>query len=741
MVDAPIAVAVAGVTLAIALFFAPRGYQAGFVDMAHDGYQLRQVLDLSGGGVIFRDTFDQYGAAGGYLNTLGFVALGRRLLAVKYFVSGWYAAIAVLMFVLARQWLDPVLAGFSVLVWVGLAPFYQHGIMISPHVYVLCFQTLAAIVAVRTPSLDPRRFALVGALTGLSWAAKQSMGALFFGGVIAYLAFRFVFDGPARRRHAWIAALGATAGCAAVVAATLALLWMAGALGDWYRQTIVFPRDFYLAQSAPSAIARGAAARLARIAALVPEFVRMQLAQPPYWLLIRGVVIAAGLLQLRRRTDDRLTLMAAITAALWLGAYPSANFMHQWWTASLTIPPFVWCAQQLAGRVTREAWLRSAGTMALVLVVVGAGMLDRKRATTFRASALTETFVDPPILRGVRTDLPMKRAFDALYGVMARYRTRHPGAKIVAIDSADGFWTGINESLIFLSAFDDNPHAQPVYWNLPVLSTTVYPQYADRLWRDIRAEHPLLIEHRTGPYKPQPPSAYVPLAAVQSDFGYWYVYAPEHADRLAHGETSIFLARDGAADAGFAERGVAPNVDSGLDPNAEGAARGARAVDGRAVNVYTWPADLPLPDAPTPIDSVAAPVARAKMVRGDGDAWRVDGNAGGRFDPLLDFAERDLAPGDTLVARGAVEEGGFQVGFIQRDQWIGFVTVTAPGSFEAVLRIQRAGRYRLALANCIADSPWQTARRHWFRGTLGILTGGFLPNRFVVRQLGWARVR
>ena len=42
--------------------------------MAHDGYQLRQALDLSHGAVIFRDTFDQYGPFNGYLNTIGFVA-------------------------------------------------------------------------------------------------------------------------------------------------------------------------------------------------------------------------------------------------------------------------------------------------------------------------------------------------------------------------------------------------------------------------------------------------------------------------------------------------------------------------------------------------------------------------------------------------------------------------------------------------------------------------------------------
>src|SRR5882672_9896544 len=79
-VDLILAVGLAAITLAVCLYFAPRGFQAGFVDMGQDGYQLRQVLDLSRGSVIFRDTFDQYGPLNGYLNTVGFLALGGRLM-------------------------------------------------------------------------------------------------------------------------------------------------------------------------------------------------------------------------------------------------------------------------------------------------------------------------------------------------------------------------------------------------------------------------------------------------------------------------------------------------------------------------------------------------------------------------------------------------------------------------------------------------------------------------------------
>ena len=733
--------AVAAVTIVIALFFAPRGYQAGFVDMAHDGYQLRQVLDLSGGGVIFRDTFDQYGPLSGYLNAAGFLALGRRLLAVKYFICGVYGLIAAALFVVARHWLNPVLAAFTVLVWIGLAPFYQHGIMISPHVYVLLFQTLATLVALRSPGLEPARLAAVGALAGLSWAAKQTIGTLFFAAILAYLGYRLVSDGRGMWRRSALAAVAVSGGYLIVVCVVLAWLWSQGALADWYRQTIAFPRDFYLLeygrqlQSGSAGLSNWSA-----VVSVTKEFIRLQTAQAPYWLVIRVAVFAGAVAAILRRRDDGLVLMASITACLWLAAFPSANFMHQWWTASLAFPPFVFVVQRFAGRMATTEAIASAGAIALVLVLVGWGIVERKRAASFRANALNQTIADPPMLRGIRTDRPMKTAIEALYAAMARYVDHHPGTKVVAIDSADGVWSGINESLLFLSAFDGNTHPLPVYWSMPVLSTTTYPRYAEALSRQIHHEHPLLVEHHTGRYSPRHVAGYALLAAVESDFGFWYAYVPEHADRAGHGELSFFLMRDGSTDTGFAENGRPPADDPGMNPTAAGASRGTMSRAGVDVGVYTWPADVPLRSIEARTEPVADPVLHADIARRDAHGgWIVDGQAKGRFDYLLRFAEQEIARGATLLVRGDVAEGGFQVGLVDRDHWSSFVTVTTAGPFEVMIANQKAGRYRLEVANCIETTAWQAVRRHWLRGTLGVLTGGYMPNRFTISEFGWVR--
>jgi hypothetical protein len=762
--DVAIAAALAALTFIIAIYFAPRGFHVGFVDMGHDGYQLRQALDLTHGGVIFKDTFDQYGPLSGYLNVVGFVTLGHRLLSMKYFLCGWYAVTAVLLYAVARQWLGSALAAFAVIVWVGLAPFYNHGIMISPHAYALCFQALATLIALRSENLAPRRFAAIGLLAGLSWAVKQSIGVLYLAAILSYLLTVFVLD-RSRWRQVAMAASVMSVMFVAVVGVCLALLWRYGALHDWYLQTLEFPRTFYLTRSvAIDGVERPGA--LSRLTAPLVQFARLQWGQPLYWIVIRAVVLLAALVQIfRRRATDGLVLIAAITLFLWFGAYPSANFMHQWWTASLAIPAFVFCVRRVVAVKLGSERIVSVATVVLVSVIVSAGLYERLNHTRSRAKTLTTTIDEPAVLRGMRTDVPTRRAFEMLYRTMAGYRAGHPGAKVVSIESSDGWGGGIVESLLFLSFFDDNPHAQPVYWRLPVLSTTVYPRYAETLWREARDEHPLLVEHRIGKFKPFRIQGYTLLAAAQSDYGHWYVYAPR--DAVGAEARSTYLAADGAVESGFWEAGTVPKLTRRLNASIEGGWRGSVApafrrdatiqvpgddpfelVDpafdngSRPVNIYTWPADLPEATVhgsiePTPTDVVWRGGRRDIVRELRPGAWTVNGNTSMRYSYLLQWGEQPIEKGRAFIVRGELFEGGLQVGFLQGDQWTSYVTVTNEGPFEAVIEIQKSGRYALVLANCIRSSWLERVWRHPIGAFLGLLRGGVMANRFKVSETGW----
>lgn len=721
-VDACLALALGLLTFGVAFHYAPLGAYSGFVDMAHDGYQLRLALDLSHGAVIFRDTFDQYGPLSGYLNAIGFLTLGHTLLAMKYFVAGWYGLIAITLFVLARYWLRPALAAFSVLVWLGLAPFYQHGIMLSPHVYVLFLQAVATILLLKSPGLDPRVFAIAGVLAGLSFGMKQTMGTLYAGAILAYLSCLLVLQ----RRH-WMhvvtAASSFVAAYCGLIAVLLAALWSRGALHDWYLQTVVFPRDLYAGGSGVSYVG------------LLQTFVQLQAGQSLYWFVIRGVVIVAALAQIiRGRGADDLLLIAAITGGLWLAAFPSAAFMHQWWTISLGIPVFIAALHQLVRWMTggREG-IATLGVMIVAGLIVQPGVSARLKDGANRAVSYTAVLSEPAILRGIRTEAHTQRAFDAVLRVMTAYRANHPGTKVVSMNpSGTPPGLAVDESILFLSFFDDNTHASPLYWSVPVLTTKTYPDYVGNLWNEIRATHPVIVEYRAGGYTPASVPGYFVLLGAEADLGYWYIYAPEHAEREQHGETSLFLPR---------QRPVAPPVVAPPDPseNPIGQWRGMVSRPGGAVDVYSWPADLPSAEMDGRTEPfVEEPIGRSSIVhRVTADTFQIDGSAEGRFSYLTQYSEKELPRGRRLVIRGELFEGGLQPGFLRNAQWCCSVAIARPGAFEAVIRIPRAGAYQFVLGNDLEATKWEILRAHWLRGTLNLFTGRYMPTRSSISTMAW----
>ncbi|HWW84861.1 MAG TPA: hypothetical protein VNZ26_14725, partial [Vicinamibacterales bacterium] len=364
---------------------------------------------------------------------------------------------------------------------------------------------------------------------------------------------------------------------------------------------------------------------------------------------------------------------------------------------------------------------------------------------------------------------PTKRAFDTFYQIIARYRAEHGPARIVSIDSSDGWWTGIAESLPFLSFFEDNTHPGPVYWSLPVLSTSVYSRYRQTLVSQARTDHPLLVEHRNGTYSPTEFPSYHVLAAAESDYGYWYLYAPDAQDsngRPSRGQMSLLLRRDGSTESGFVERHLEPRAAD--EPHvviSESGWRGqvrnwlwtrkSRHISGAiplvlidpsmprtlsSVDIYTSPADLAVANLDHAIEPLSEePLWRSDMVRDFGPGrWKVDGQAKGQFVYLIEFPEKQIAGGTYLVVRGELQDGGVQVGFVEHSQWSSFVVVTRHGPFEAVLEIQKPGRYSVIIANCIAPSWWQHA---WlaFTGQLTNPPPTYWANRFWVSEAGWIK--
>jgi hypothetical protein len=307
-----------------------------------------------------------------------------------------------------------------------------------------------------------------------------------------------------------------------------------------------------------------------------------------------------------------------------------------------------------------------------------------------------------------------------------------------------------------------------VYWSLPVLTTTVYPRYGEALWRQVREERPLIVEHRLGRYKPFRISGYAVLAAAQSDYGHWYLYASDD-DAQGREQVSTFLASDGSTEQGFSEEDGVPELAFRLSQNPEGEWRGRVRLSDHGtvylpgesplelvdppvrnaaspVNVYTWPSNLRFADLSGPIEPVSTDLVwragRGDIVREFGPGvWRVDGQAQEPFSYLLQWREESIAQGASFVARGELFEGGVQIGFLENHIWSGSVTITHTGPFEAVIEMQRPGRYGLVVANAIGKSWWARARGDVVGGLWNLVRGRLSTNRFRVLQAGWISLR
>jgi hypothetical protein len=264
----------------------------------------------------------------------------------------------------------------------------------------------------------------------------------------------------------------------------------------------------------------------------------------------------------------------------------------------------------------------------------------------------------------------------------------------------------------------------------------------------VAADRPLIIDHRLGDFVPDDIAGYSILAGVQSDYGYWYLYAPDAPHREEHGEKAVYLAADGSPTLPVrTERQPETEAAAELNPSIYGGWRDRRVMSSAAgvapqtLDLYSWPADLPLrslPDATPDVLLTSAPAERAEIVKDrTGEVWTINGQAAGRYSHLIRYAAQPLAAGTLFMARGVVEEGGITIGLLKDDQWAGLINVNREGNFLAVLRVQATDSYELVVANCIETSWWTIARRHWLQGTLGSLTGRFLPNRVRVLQAGW----
>jgi hypothetical protein len=149
-----------------------------------------------------------------------------------------------------------------------------------------------------------------------------------------------------------------------------------------------------------------------------------------------------------------------------------------------------------------------------------------------------------------------------------------------------------------------------------------------------------------------------------------------------------------------------------------------RAQRSRPAERYSWPRDVPIPEALSVQPAQCPQVADAVSL--EEGSWVMNGPVEASGSDLLRFRLRDVRPGDTFVATGVLQEGGMGIALVNRGGKVGGVEITKPGWFAAALRVPDGAGYELVIDGK-ASAPLPPGSADW------------VPrSRFRIQTAGWS---
>lgn len=493
--DIFIAFALAVLMAGICFYMARRGSSLGFVDLPHDGYQLCSALDLKRGGVIFRDTFSQYGPFPDYLNALALEIFGERLLSLKFMAGFVFGLIIFCQYFLSRTFLARFPAGVTGLALIMIGPAWIHGVMVSPHLYATLLQIIGLFFIVRYIQTAQLTWLVGGGIfTGIMWGMKQNVGTYHF---IALVVFVIVFDltrptaavlGRGRLRKCFLDLCALTAGFTAVIAATL--IWLAAnhALTDWYQQTILLPPAYvFSSQSANSPAGYGLFFVTSFLSERISPFITLSFS---YIIgVFRLAILGCGAWQLykRREANPTIVLLAIVTFFAWFGMIPSGVISHQWWSIAAGFGVVGWLLWKLLSPIPvriKPVFFFLIFSLAIYQTVNLNITSPLKRS---REGQWDEELKTPPVLAGIRTNAAFASFLETIGKDVNDYLAQNPQKRLLVIGSVSG------EGNLFQAFSGACAAFHPAYWNVEGVIARIYPDYYQRRDAYVRAEKPLIL--------------------------------------------------------------------------------------------------------------------------------------------------------------------------------------------------------------------------------------------------------
>lgn len=492
-----IGIAVFAVTLFIIYRFAIIDF-----DAHHTGLMYKTALDVARGGVIFRDTFTQYGALTSLLQALFIRIMGEQVTSILFATAFFYAASHTVLYFLSRRFFGKGISLAATLAALMLAPFYTWTFHPWSSVFSLFFLLLTlwvALIAFDKKSLVAAFF--TGVFSMLAFWCRQPVGIVTVLAALlclCFFAWREEKKSAARRRYLLLL-IPLSLGLLVAFFAFFIPLAANGALRDFYRQCIEGMVTFASDRSSTEQFGIfGVIGTLLYCLFLAPLVQWFSPGINYIWLLLPLASLFLFILALRKlkragKDEDtglwRSYLVFTVFAvASWHQYYPVSCYRHWYWAAFPSVIPllvlvklfFEHPPRRVAAKLTTSKRKLAAYVLAALLLfgsnviyhgVAGiAKQVENKDRIVFQNDSYTH-------LNGLYLESETALFYTELFDSVAQLKELFPDRNII----------NTTENGVF-ALFGEN--FCPIYNNS---GDFYYEEYPDLLAAYIEKERPIVI--------------------------------------------------------------------------------------------------------------------------------------------------------------------------------------------------------------------------------------------------------
>ena len=489
-------------TVCIAGYFSFLG-----INPHHHGIMLKPAFDMNHGQMLFKDTFNQYGALTTILQALAMRVFGNYLIVINLLTAFFYGLVVVLLWLTWSLFLPAFFSTTACLVWLFLAPYFLPDYIFLPwsSVYSLCFQ-LATLYTLLL-FLKSKKIVwlpIAGVTAALTFWAREPVGVFMVGSIILFLIVSKIKKYKAFPIFPFFLTYFCIHG--------VFLIWLIinNALGAWWYQTIRFP--FLWAQSSSQLRIPFIQIIMNLVANPIPSSNTLF----SLWVVVPLVIVYLGytLLTSPRREVKQSMLMLSVLICLasWLQYHPVSDIRHLYWGATPMI-----------GYVFYTVWIHTGAKkkyFVFLLICIALFVPDlfyrihlgyRKIKETYSYVSLTV----PDILKYMRVPKGEKIEYEFVVKKIVEFEKKYPKT-FITTTAPDALYSMFDGKSINCSPFTVN-------WAWDKYDSALGKKYNKQMIDCINTYKPLIFS-KTLYYLPtyQPPG-YVQVTKGEGEINYLLV--------------------------------------------------------------------------------------------------------------------------------------------------------------------------------------------------------------------------